>query len=304
MKSNIEMNADLLWFVKQFRSTVSKKIKSKHMVNYYESNVRKFTKDLQEQGLKDYKDLNVKNLLDLFEKDVEYDPKPIRSFLRFLFDNGICNTDFGFLVPKKKARKRLPSFFTQEEINKVLNSIDRSSNTGKRNYLVMLLAARLCLNSRQICNLKYSDVKNGRIHTVSSSGKALQFPLTEEIERALIEHHEVNKQNNSPYIVFAQEEENNDICNGVTRIIKTEFKRAGIDDERIIGIKSLKNSLVRDLRERGIEYSTITQGYDSSIRSIKRYQKIEYEKLRECILEIDVNRNDEFNNLLRGENGI
>jgi len=58
------------------------------------------------------------------------------QFLRYLHEQGILSTDYSTVTPKDKyvRQPKLPSYYSPEEINQLLKSIDRSNAFGKRDY--------------------------------------------------------------------------------------------------------------------------------------------------------------------------
>jgi site-specific recombinase XerD len=74
----------------------------------------------------------------------------LRSFLRFLFMSGRIARDFSPSVPTvRKYRQGVPpAFLSPEEVERVLAKTDRSTSTGRRDYAILLLLARLGLRWR------------------------------------------------------------------------------------------------------------------------------------------------------------
>ncbi|OQP44917.1 tyrosine-type recombinase/integrase [Niastella populi] len=67
-----------------------------------------------------------------------------RTLYRYLFDDGILDRDYSSLIlkePKVAQGSKLPTTYTEVEIRKMINAIDKSSAKGKRDYLILLLAA-------------------------------------------------------------------------------------------------------------------------------------------------------------------
>lgn len=58
----------------------------------------------------------------------------IKAYLRYLYDEGLTETDCSRMVPKDKFVKqpKLPSTYTKEEVQALITSIERSSPKGKR----------------------------------------------------------------------------------------------------------------------------------------------------------------------------
>jgi integrase/recombinase XerD len=84
----------------------------------------------------------------------------LRGFLKFLFDNQYLQVDLSYVVPKSSYKKeaRLPTTYTKDEVNRLINSVDKSSPKGKRDVAMILLAARLGLRASDICGLKFENI--------------------------------------------------------------------------------------------------------------------------------------------------
>ena len=67
----------------------------------------------------------------------------LRQLFHYLYDQGYSKTDNAIFVLKDQYRKqnKLPSTYTEDEIKKTIEAIERSSAIGKRDYLIILLAA-------------------------------------------------------------------------------------------------------------------------------------------------------------------
>jgi len=75
-----------------------------------------------------------------------------------LFDNGITKTDLSACVPKLRRHEPLPSVYTGDEVARLLLSVDRTTDIGKRDYAIIILAAHLGLRSSDIVNLSFKRV--------------------------------------------------------------------------------------------------------------------------------------------------
>ena len=114
----------------------------------------------------------------------------LRSFLRFLFMSGRMSRDLSSSVPTI-CKHRLavpPTFLRPEEVELILAKTDRSSSTGRRDYAILLLLARLGLRAGEIVALELDDLlwRTGEI-VVHGKGKIVdRLPLLSEIGDALV----------------------------------------------------------------------------------------------------------------------
>ncbi|MGA8437614.1 MAG: tyrosine-type recombinase/integrase [Candidatus Sulfotelmatobacter sp.] len=113
----------------------------------------------------------------------------LRSFLRFLFMSGRMSRDLSASVPTvcKYRQAAPPAFLCPEEVERILAKTDRSTSTGRRDYTILLLLARLGLRAGEIVALELDDLlwRTGEI-VVHGKGRIVdRLPLLSEIGEAL-----------------------------------------------------------------------------------------------------------------------
>ena len=113
----------------------------------------------------------------------------LRSFFRFLFLSGQIPRDLAFSVPRvcKYRNSAPPAFLSPEEVTRVLAAPDRSTTTGRRDYAILLLLARLGLRAGEIVSLELDDLRwrNAEI-VVRGKGRIVdQLPLLRDVGEAL-----------------------------------------------------------------------------------------------------------------------
>src|SRR5215472_14244779 len=113
----------------------------------------------------------------------------LRSFFRFLFLSGQIPRDLAFSVPRvcKYRNSAPPAFLSPEEVTRVLAAPDRSTATGRRDYAILLLLARLGLRAGEIVSLELDDLRwrNAEI-VVRGKGRIVdQLPLLRDVGEAL-----------------------------------------------------------------------------------------------------------------------
>lgn len=117
----------------------------------------------------------------------------LKHLLRWMFDERLIDRDVAACVPRDAYRRRgeLPATYTKEEVAAVLAAVDRSSATGRRDYVVLLLAAEYGLRSGDIVSLELGDVDWDRnVITVrqSKTKAAVELPLLACVGNAIIEY--------------------------------------------------------------------------------------------------------------------
>jgi integrase/recombinase XerD len=113
----------------------------------------------------------------------------LRSFFRFLFFTGETARDVSSSVPmvRKYRRSKPPLFLSPEQTERILAATDRSTSTGRRDYAVLLLLARLGLRAGEVVLLELDDIRwrSGEI-VIRGKGRMLdQMPLIRDVGEAL-----------------------------------------------------------------------------------------------------------------------
>jgi integrase len=111
----------------------------------------------------------------------------LRGFVKYLHANNYIPLDLTYVIPKDNYKKnsKLPSAYSVDEITKLLKAVDRGSPKGKRDYAIILLAARLGLRASDICNLQFENIlwdKDSIVLTQGKTGKEIKLPLLKKLE--------------------------------------------------------------------------------------------------------------------------
>jgi len=115
----------------------------------------------------------------------------LRSVLRFLYLQGITPLRLGTAVPPVGGWRFAalpPRSLTAAEVQRLLDSVERSSDVGARDFAIVLLVARLGLRSIEIARLELRDV-DWRAGELLVRGKGLRqdrLPLPVEVGEALV----------------------------------------------------------------------------------------------------------------------
>ena len=116
----------------------------------------------------------------------------LRVFFRYLHDTGKTAANLCDSIPTHTPRrKRIQDGFTDAEVECLLSSLDITTPTGKRDYAVILLAAKTGLRACDIANLKRTDIdwRNYEIRIVQEkTGVPLSLPLPIKSGNAIAEY--------------------------------------------------------------------------------------------------------------------
>ena len=270
----------------------------------YRCHVECFVSFLYEKGISNFSELTPeliksfwKTREPLSRTTKEYDAYVLRKLLDFLYESEYCAVDLSVFVPKVKGNHKgsIPSFYTVEELKKLLSMVDRSNPTGRRDYAILLMAIRYGMRVGDIRNLKLSDIdwKNEKFSFIQSkTEKRQEFHLLPEVSTALIDYFKNGRpdtecksvfvRHNAPYTEFGSD-------NNLHYIVNKYMNMAGFIDfhHRKHGFHSLRHSIAGNMLNQGISMPTISEilGH-SSTETTMIYTKISIEQLGTCGLEV------------------
>jgi len=219
----------------------------------------------------------------------------LRMFFRHLYDQYILTVDYSTIIPKDnyKQQPKLPSTYTDEEIEALLKSVDRGSPKGKRDYAILLLATKLGIRASDICGLKFENIlweRNVLIFNQSKTSKTLELPLLSEIGNAIIDYlkHGRPISEESHCFLNARPPYNRINSNLLGDMVRKYFTLAGINClNKKHGSHSLRHCFASALLKEKVPLSVITEilGHANG-ESTMYYLRIDTASLRKCALEI------------------
>src|ERR1019366_3416694 len=113
----------------------------------------------------------------------------LRSFLGFLYLRGQLAVPLAASVPTVATWRlsELPQFLEPQQVKQLLQSCDRSSPSGRRDYAALLLLARLGLRAGEVVHLGLGDMNwsSGEVLIRGKSAREDRLPLPPDVGRAL-----------------------------------------------------------------------------------------------------------------------
>ena len=223
-----------------------------------------------------------------------------RQFFRFLNEIGVTADDFSLAIPDTLPRKRvIRSGFTQDEINRLLNAVNKDSLNGKRDYALMVIVAKTGLRAVDIINLKFGSVdwRSNEIRIVQQkTGNTLNIPLESEVGNAIADYILNSRPHSESEYIFVKR------FDPLKRIghqtpcaaIKKYIKLTGIDAEKTSkrGIHSFRRSFGLNLLEASVPIDMINEllGH-ADMNSSRSYLAIDENGLRNCSLGLILSEN-------------
>jgi site-specific recombinase XerD len=221
--------------------------------------------------------------------------RTLRGFFKYLYEQHLLEVDFSYAIPKDNYIKqvKLPPVYSPREIEAMISSINRANATGKRNYAIVLLVARLGLRASDIANLKFENLHWEQCAIVLNqykTGKKIELPILPEVGDAIIDYLKYGRPKSEEAFVFLlSRSAYTPVQNGaITGIVHSCFVKAGINIEnRKHGSHALRHSLAGILLEKGTILPVLSEvlGHENTA-STKYYLRIDHKSLRQCALEV------------------
>lgn len=220
----------------------------------------------------------------------------VKRFLLFLFQNDVIATDFSYVLKKlgkQIKRTRIPSFYSETEVQKVEQSLSRSSNVGKRDYAMILLSSRLGMRVSDIAQLTFGNIgwENNNIHFLQyKTENPVILPLLPAVGNAIVDYLRYGRPKIDSDRVFIS-------CrapykeldgNAVHSIIARAFSLSGINiNERHHGGHALRFSLAQRMLEKSTPMPIISETLGHTVLDTTRtYVRIDLSHMQQCVLDI------------------
>jgi integrase/recombinase XerD len=294
-----EMGAQIRVFL-GYRASLGNSVDT---INCNEIYMGRFQEYLNAVGRSDLCELLPEDILG-FIKALSYSTKAtihctlcsLRGLLRYLQQERILDVDLSYLVPKDNYRKeaKLPTTYTEEEIERMLSAVDRGNPKGKRDYAMLLLACRLGLRASDICGLSFFNLlwqENLIVLIQGKTKKRIELPLLADVGNAIIDYLKYGRPvSQLPYIFLHAGHEQRKLAEPTLHsIVSLYLRQAGVTnvEKRKHGPHALRHSLAGFLLQKKTPLPVISEilGHDSS-ETTKTYLRIDMQQLRQCALEV------------------
>jgi len=219
----------------------------------------------------------------------------LKTFLGLLFTEELVTADLRGCLPHVRIMRQafVPSSWKVEDVQKMLDSIDRNNPEGKRDYAILLLVTRLGLRVSDIRNLRLGNLnwtrKNITI-TMFKTKRPLELPLLEDVGWSLIDYLKNGRpesksdcvfiRHKAPYTGFSD-------SNTLHRMLSRRMNRAGISMKgQKHGLHSLRSTLARQMLENGTPLPVISETLGHvSVQTTSNYLKIDLNGLKNCVID-------------------
>ncbi|OXC78311.1 site-specific integrase [Caballeronia sordidicola] len=211
----------------------------------------------------------------------------LRSFLRYVRYRGDITLDLAAAVPVV-ANWSMPSIargIAPDQTRQLLASIDQRSATGRRDYAILLLLARLGLRSGEVASLELDEIdwSAGRLSVRGKSGHRNELPLPADVGKAIATYlirgrprstcRRVFLRARAPITGFSG-------ASGVGSVVRHALQRAGIDAPTM-GAHQFRHGLATEMLCHGASLGEIGEllGHHHP-QTTKIYTKVDIKALR------------------------
>jgi site-specific recombinase XerD len=208
----------------------------------------------------------------------------LRTFTRFLFATGVTASDLSGAVPSVSGIRfdGLPKAVDREVVQALLASCVLDRPTGRRDYAILSLMARLGLRAVEIARMQLGDIdwRAGEIEVRGKGGRRDRLPLPGDVGQALADYLVKARRASTCRSVFLQAVDPpvGMSPNAVVFVSRTASSRAGI---AVVGGHRLRHTAGTELLRGGAslrEVGEVLRQSDRMTTSI--YAKIDERSLR------------------------
>jgi site-specific recombinase XerD len=211
----------------------------------------------------------------------------LRSFFRFLFCRGELQIDLAASVQTVAGWRlsTVPKYLTPEEVGRVLRTLDRQTPTGRRDFAILLLLARLGLRAGEVVGLTLDDI-DWRAGELIVRGKGLfhdRMPLPSDLGDALASYLRRDRprcQTRQVFVCMRAPRRGFAGASTVTTVVRRALDRADLHPA-FRGAHLLRHSLATSMLRSGATMTEIGEVLRHRVpNTTEIYAKVDFEGLR------------------------
>lgn len=262
----------------------------KKLNNFFNGNSDK--KKIEEVNYQDFQNyLSYLNDLKINARSQSRVISSMRSFFKFLILEKIIKENPTELLENPKTGKKLPEFLTIDEIELIVNQIDRSKKEGERNLAIIEVLYGCGLRVTELIELKISEIywEEGFIRIIGKGNRERLVPLGKIASRHLkiyLNEIRVHQKVKDLFVdhVFINKNGSKISRVMIFKIIKKLTEKSGI--QKNISPHSLRHSFATHLVEGGADLRSVQEmlGHQS-ITTTEIYTHLDKNYLKQTILD-------------------
>jgi site-specific recombinase XerD len=215
----------------------------------------------------------------------------LRSFLRFLYQQGKITHDLASVVPRVAMWQgsTVPKFLSSAQVHAVLAHCNRDTAIGKRNYAILLLLSRLGLRADEIVRLSLDEIDwdQGHFTFRGKGGHWSQMPLPADVGQAIASYLQHGRpasdcrrlflRHSAPRVGFKN-------SGAISTIARRAIVRARVNSRRK-GSHLFRHSLATRMIHEGASLEEIAELLrHRSIETTNIYAKVDFQALQSIAL--------------------
>lgn len=213
----------------------------------------------------------------------------LRSFLRFLHAQEDIPHDLTAAIPtvRRWTHPDIPKKLTPAEVKQVLDAPDPNTPTGRRDYAILLLLARLGLRSSEILSIELGDLhwRTGEIVIRGKGNRQDLLPLPRDVGAAMASYLRRDRGARSTRRVFLRTIAPRVPLTGpasIGHIVRRAMAKAGVGRPRQIAAHLFRHTLASHMLQHGANLREISEVLRHQAHaSTEIYAKIDMNALQE-----------------------
>ena len=208
----------------------------------------------------------------------------LRAFLRFCFVEGLMQVDLSQAALPVTGRRRsaLPRGITPAEARALLESCDRRSALGRRDYAIFITLLRLGLRRSEVAGLRLDDIdwRASELVVVGKGARQDRLPLPTDVGEAITSYLRRGRPASDRREVFLRARAPFDpIAPGtVASTVRRACRRAGVAE---VGPHRLRHTVACEMVSAGVPLAQIAQVLrHHSLQTTAGYARVDLDRLR------------------------
>ena len=191
-------------------------------------------------------------------------PSHLRNLFQFLFWSGKTERNLSAAVPKARQPKPtgIPRYLEPEEVNRLIEVVRGHKKTGRRNYAMLMLIARLGLRAPEVTAIELDDI-DWRAGEILIRGKRQlhdRMPMSPEVGEAIVDYikHERRGQDRALFVSVKPPFKRFKDSQILRWILRDAYDATGISPpQAYVGSHILRHSLATDMLRKGASLAEI-----------------------------------------------
>ncbi len=237
---------------------------SEHTVSNYQSDIEQFQKQIK-KNFNDLSEEDIYNYLNYLRKNYAENTvlrkySSIKNCLKYLFSEHLINYYPCANIKVKKQTKTLPKYLNNQQIQKLLNSVEVVDHFSARDQIIIEILYTTGIRISELINIEINDVDlTEQFIKVQGKGKKERFVPFDQQTKALLSNYLITYRprfgKTNCWLIVNQH--NRQLTRqGCDKIIKKYGKKVGIDN---LSPHMLRHSIATHLLNSGLDLKFVQE---------------------------------------------